>query len=231
MKTLLATTAITLLASGPLLAQDALPEASPPPEGMQTQEMQQQEAPPAVTPTEGMQAETAPDAAPGAATDAADPAPMQAQDAPAAPDMAEPESMQAQDTPAAPDTTLAEGTGPDTGADTLFLAPGEALYASDLIGLNVHSSETDYGVYGTDPVAEADRSQWDAIGEINDIVVTRDGRTAGVLVDVGGFLGIGSKPVLLSVDQLNLMRDENGNVHGVTAWTKEQLKEMPAHRH
>lgn len=58
-----------------------------------------------------------------------------------------------------------------------------------------------------------------------------DGAVTDVVIDVGGFLGIGSKPVLLSVDQLNLMRDEDGNVHGVTSWTKEQLKELPEHRH
>ena len=57
------------------------------------------------------------------------------------------------------------------------------------------------------------------------------GRLTEVVVDVGGFLGIGTKPVLLCVDQLNLMRDENGEVHGKTAWTKEQLKELPEHRH
>ena len=58
-----------------------------------------------------------------------------------------------------------------------------------------------------------------------------NGAITDVVVDVGGFLGIGAKPVLLSVDQLNLMRDENGTVHGVTSWTKEQMKELPEHRH
>lgn len=52
-----------------------------------------------------------------------------------------------------------------------------------------------------------------------------------VVIAVGGFLGIGVKPVLVSIDQLNLMRDELGGVHGVTAWTKEQLKDLPEHRH
>ncbi|MBB4351173.1 hypothetical protein GGE35_004717 [Rhizobium cellulosilyticum] len=27
------------------------------------------------------------------------------------------------------------------------------------------------------------------------------------------------------------MRDEDGDVHAVTAWTKDQLKEMPEHHH
>lgn len=55
------------------------------------------------------------------------------------------------------------------------------------------------------------------------------GAVTDVVIDVGGFLGIGSKPVLVSVNQLNLMRDENGNIHGTTAWTKDQLKELPEH--
>ena len=55
------------------------------------------------------------------------------------------------------------------------------------------------------------------------------GTTAEVVVDVGGFLGIGAKPVLLSLDQVRLMRDESGVVHGVTSWTKEQIKELPEH--
>lgn len=58
-----------------------------------------------------------------------------------------------------------------------------------------------------------------------------DGAITDVVVDVGGFLGIGAKPVLLGVDQLSLMRDEAGNVHGLTSWTKDQMKDLPEHRH
>lgn len=50
-----------------------------------------------------------------------------------------------------------------------------------------------------------------------------------VVIDVGGFLGIGSKPVAISTDQLDFMRDEDGEVHAVTDWTKEELKSMPEH--
>lgn len=50
-----------------------------------------------------------------------------------------------------------------------------------------------------------------------------------VVVDVGGFLGIGAKPVALPLSELEFMRDEDGDVHGVTSWTKDQLKDMPEH--
>lgn len=43
-----------------------------------------------------------------------------------------------------------------------------------------------------------------------------------VVIDVGGFLGIGAKPVVVPISDLEFMRDEDGNVHAVTTWTKEQ---------
>jgi hypothetical protein len=55
------------------------------------------------------------------------------------------------------------------------------------------------------------------------------GQATAVVVDVGGFLGIGSKPVSVPIDQLDFMRDEDGDVHAVTNWTKDQLKAMPEH--
>ena len=57
------------------------------------------------------------------------------------------------------------------------------------------------------------------------------GAATHVIVDVGGFLGIGSKPVALTTDQLDFMRDENGVVHAKSAWTKEHVRAMPEHHH
>ncbi|GAA2817170.1 PRC-barrel domain protein [Aminobacter aminovorans] len=55
------------------------------------------------------------------------------------------------------------------------------------------------------------------------------GSTAQVVIDVGGFLGIGAKQVAVPVSQLQFMRDEDGVVHAVTTWTEDQLKDMPEH--
>ena len=50
-----------------------------------------------------------------------------------------------------------------------------------------------------------------------------------VVIDVGGLLGIGARAVAVSVSELEFMRDEDGDVHAVTNWTKDRLKEMPEH--
>ncbi|KRE11722.1 photosystem reaction center subunit H [Bosea sp. Root483D1] len=55
------------------------------------------------------------------------------------------------------------------------------------------------------------------------------GAATEIVVDVGGFLGIGAKPVSVPLAQLEFMRDDDGDVHAVTSWTKDQLKEMPEH--
>lgn len=75
-------------------------------------------------------------------------------------------------------------------------------------------------VYGADDAKIGTISHVHGAGTVTDVVI-----------DVGGFLGLGAKPVLISVDQLQLMRDENGVVHGVTSWTKDHLKNLPEHHH
>ena len=55
------------------------------------------------------------------------------------------------------------------------------------------------------------------------------GPASQVVVDVGGFLGIGSKPVMLPTKDLVVMRDADGSVHARSRWTKEQVKGMPKH--
>jgi hypothetical protein len=56
------------------------------------------------------------------------------------------------------------------------------------------------------------------------------GLASQVVVDVGGFLGMGAKPVAVPATELDFMRDEKGDVHAVTSWTKDQLKDLPEHK-
>lgn len=68
----------------------------------------------------------------------------------------------------------------------------------------------------------------ETIGSVSHVHGT--GPSASVIIDVGGFLGIGAKPVAVPVNQLEFMRDEDGDVHAATRWTKDELKAMPEHK-
>ena len=69
----------------------------------------------------------------------------------------------------------------------------------------------------------------ETIGSISH--VHGSGADAQVIVDVGGFLGIGAKPVALQVSQLDFMRDEDGDVHATASLTKAEVKALPEHHH
>jgi len=61
--------------------------------------------------------------------------------------------------------------------------------------------------------------------------VHESGTAAEVIVDVGGFLGLGAKPVAIPVSRLDFMRDENGHVYATSQWSADELKALPEHRH
>ncbi|MDR7034091.1 PRC-barrel domain-containing protein [Mesorhizobium sp. BE184] len=94
---------------------------------------------------------------------------------------------------------------------TLTEMPADKISADTLIGTNV---------YGAD---DAD------IGEISDIVLSADNKVDAVIMDVGGFLGIGSKSVAVGMDNLKFMSDKDGNNYLYTNLTKEQLDKQVAY--
>ncbi|MBZ9796353.1 PRC-barrel domain-containing protein [Mesorhizobium sp. ES1-4] len=67
------------------------------------------------------------------------------------------------------------------------------------------------------------------VGEIGDVVLMPDKKPDAVIVDVGGFLGIGSKEVAIGMDNLKFMTDKNGKKYLYTTFTKEQLDKQPAY--
>ena len=56
------------------------------------------------------------------------------------------------------------------------------------------------------------------------------GAACQVIIDVGGFLGVGTKPVVVGLAQLEFMRGPDHKVHAITDWTRHQLEAMPVHR-
>lgn len=67
------------------------------------------------------------------------------------------------------------------------------------------------------------------LGTIGDVVLGTDGKTAeAVIIDFGGFLGIGTKPVAVGFDTLKFQQDQNGNRYVFLNVTREQLDQAPA---
>ena len=84
--------------------------------------------------------------------------------------------------------------------------PAVNLNASELIGMRVYASEA--SIDDEMEVAAGAETEWDDIGEINEILLTRDGEVQSVIVGVGGFLGIGEKDVAIDMAQLRFVNEE-----------------------
>ncbi len=82
------------------------------------------------------------------------------------------------------------------------------IYASELIGMRVYSAETDYDTFTAETtVAAGAETEWDDIGEVNDVILGRDGQVRAVILGVGGFIGIGEKDVALPMSAIKMVRE------------------------
>jgi sporulation protein YlmC with PRC-barrel domain len=112
---------------------------------------------------------------------------------------------------AAPPATT---TGPAGDLKFYTHQPAE-MRASKLIGTNVRNNANE------------------SVGEINELIIDKDGKVAAVVVGVGGFLGIGEREVALDFKSLNVKYDSNALTDaGATTITvnatKDSLKAAPA---
>jgi hypothetical protein len=67
------------------------------------------------------------------------------------------------------------------------------------------------------------------VGDINDVVLDRDGRVAAVVVKTGAILGIGGKKSAIGMRQMKVSTDQSGKPHFAVDMTKDQLKSAQAY--
>lgn len=69
---------------------------------------------------------------------------------------------------------------------------------------------------------------WNDIGEIEDVILDRDGKMKGVVAEIGGFLDVGDKHVMIPVEDMRLTPVDDKTYVIVTHYTKEQLEKLPS---
>jgi uncharacterized protein YrrD len=90
----------------------------------------------------------------------------------------------------------------------------ESLMVDTMIGADVYST----------------RDEDETVGSIDDVVITVDGQVMGVIIGVGGWLGVGQRDVLVSMDDLSLVA-RDGELRLVMQRTREELEDEPEFRH
>ena len=83
-----------------------------------------------------------------------------------------------------------------------------AVHSDDLIGATVRN----------------ERNQ--NIGTVEALLISPDGKVAGVVLDVGGFLGVGTRQVVVAMSQLSMV----GKDVRLTEGTKDTLQSLPPYQ-
>ena len=102
-------------------------------------------------------------------------------------------------TPAAPanDTAAAPAATTSGTMSSQVIVPNETLTGATLITGSDFTGKRVYSKSGDD------------IGEVNDLLLSADGKVSAVILGVGGFLGIGEKDVLVAMNAIDMQRDGN----------------------
>jgi PRC-barrel domain len=212
LKTLLATSAVASVLAWSAVAQTApeavIEESTPPATAVdQAQEVQNEMAPA----DPGAASETAEETVP----DPLAPAPAEEMTAEPAPDpMAPAEGMTAEPSPdpMAPAGEMtadpAPGAGPalEEGWSTVDVA---TISTDTLIGATIQT-------YGHEDIAE-----------VQDVLLNQQGQVENVVARFGGFLGFGETTVLLTMDEISVVKDGNDRMFVLTDLSPEALEGRP----
>ncbi|MCY1706912.1 PRC-barrel domain-containing protein [Pannonibacter sp. SL95] len=108
------------------------------------------------------------------------------------------------------EVTTSGTTGTVSGSD-MMLVDRTTIGADELLGSWVNGA------------AEA------KLGSVSDVLMSEEGIVEAYVVDVGGVLGIGAKPVALAADNLAIYRLADGKLRVDTPFTAASLKDHPAY--
>lgn len=104
---------------------------------------------------------------------------------------------------------------------------GELIRTRDITGGNIYTTNaaSDEG-WDTENVYDGIGSDWNQIGEIEDLVLSEDGKLIGLVAEIGGFLDIADKHVVISLDDVNLVAVDDRTYAYVTRLSEEALESM-----
>lgn len=133
-------------------------------------------------------------------------------------------------------SVIAEDIGTDTANDTMQMVEGEGttdmsdpamlIRTRDITGGEIYTTNSADDEWNADFMHEEVNADWNQIGTIEDIVLNHSGEVVGIVAEIGGFLDIGDKHVMLNVDDLNLVAVDDVRYTYVTRFSEEQLEEM-----
>ncbi len=122
---------------------------------------------------------------------------------------------------------VAQTNGMGTASADMASMQDNLIRSRDITGGTVYTTnEADDEGWDSTTVYDSVGPDWNAIGEIEDLVLSRDGQLIGIVAEVGGFLDIADKHVMIAVDDVSLVAVDNQDYAFVTRFNEEDLESM-----
>ena len=110
---------------------------------------------------------------------------------------------------------------------TRDITGGPMYSVADIYDESTFADYDDRTTYGYDAVGYGS-DDYRQIGEIEDVVLDQSGQMIGIVAEVGGFLDIGDKHVMVPVEDLRLEAVDDQTYTYITRLSEEQLEELPS---
>ncbi|MCR9158724.1 MAG: PRC-barrel domain-containing protein [Rhodobacteraceae bacterium] len=105
--------------------------------------------------------------------------------------------------------------------------PANLIRTRDITGGTIYTTNAanDEG-WSMDTIHTEVGANWNDIGEIEDIVLNKSGQMIGIVAEIGGFLDIADKHVMIPVSDVNLVAVDDRSYAFVTKFSEEELEQM-----
>lgn len=114
----------------------------------------------------------------------------------------------------------------EMGTDTANLIRTRDITGGNVYTMNSDDWDADNEAYDTNMMYDTVGDNWENIGEIEDIVLSREGQMIGIVAEIGGFLDIGDKHVMIPVEEVRLTAVDDQTYAYVTQYSQDQLESM-----
>jgi sporulation protein YlmC with PRC-barrel domain len=130
----------------------------------------------------------------------------------AAPVMADTHAEKESDMKASESAEMSQGQSDKAAKSNASTKVGDkTIHAADMIGEPVYIRSEDASDEEIADSVSQPADNWERVGEIGDLILTKDGGIDSVTLDAGGFLGIGEKHVSTNMDELKFVSSEGGD--------------------
>ena len=134
--------------------------------------------------------------------------------------------MESSDTEMANDNSTMNNADTQMADSNMLNNRANLIRTRDITGGNIYTMNAANDEWSMDTVYDEVGADWNDIGEIEDIVLDHSGQMVGIVAEVGGFLDIADKHVMLPVQNVNLVAVDDTTYAFVTDQSEEELEAM-----